>query len=160
MNKLAPRFLMVALTCSVPGAGSAQTECDKQPSLDGNYRLTLAVSEEGGPAAELSVVVAKAAFSIGAADPRVDFTGTLARVGDSELFVEYRLNSESVVLLPRAKGAEATEGLGPRVERRQTSTQSSVLLQLDEPVVIARTGSWTFRLTVSRVPADGGRNRD
>ena len=133
--------------------------------LPANYQLTLELSENDQPTAELSFVVASTEFTTDwvqpiderakAAVPTVlRFTGSLALQEGGFVLVRYKLVAE-VAIPTEVNGSIKATGeriSAPSIQFKTNSTEASAKLKPNERFQILKNGSRTYRLTVSPIP--------
>ncbi|MHA3772436.1 hypothetical protein ACXR0O_12955 [Verrucomicrobiota bacterium sgz303538] len=124
--------------------------------LSDNYLLMLSVADAEKPVSDLSIVVATPEFRIDAAQPAITFSGSLTPQEDGSVLVRYTVGSEIAVTTQTETGQLPGAGApvqNTSVQYKTSAAQASVKLRLDQPLQILKSGSRTFRLTVSRLAA-------
>jgi len=128
----------LAPNCSAPPQGDTANE-----ALPENYLLTLVVSDKDKVTTELSLVVATADFIVTAGDPRISFSGRIAPDDQgNNILIRYSL------------GTSVAVQNGNSTEYRDSTAQASVKVRLGEPIQILKSGTQTYKLTISRLPAE------
>ena len=129
-----------------------------------NYLLTLNASENDQPLAELSLVVATTDFTTDFIHPigalatvtvptNLTFTGTLSVQEDGSVLVRYALSCEVAVPTntQTTKSPNGEQVTSSSIQYKRSSTQASAKLRLNESLQILKSGTRTYRLTVSRI---------
>ena len=115
--------------------------------LPENLQLKLVVTEKEQQIAELSCVTAVTQFEVSSGDPMITLAGTITPEEGGSILIHCALGSSIKV-----SEGNNTSYVG-------ASYKSSVRLKLGEPVQIAKLGTRTYQLTVSRLaePAKKGK---
>ena len=132
--------------------------------LPANYLLTLSVSDKDQPFTELSLVVATADFSTDAVHPidaketvtmpaSLTFTGSISVQEDGSVLIRYLLSYEVAIPtnMQTTKSANGEQVTNSSIQFKRSSTQASAKLRLSEPIQILKSGTRTYRLTISRL---------
>jgi hypothetical protein len=112
-------------------------------ALPENYLLTLVVSEKDQVLTELSIVLATTDFNVAVADPVINFSGILTSDDKEGMLVRYTLNTQ--VAISEKEVAKYF---------RNGSVQASVKVRVGEPLQIFKSGTQTYKLTISRLPTE------
>ena len=114
--------------------------------LPDNYLVKLVVAEKEQAKTELSVVVATtSAFNASALDTTLNFGGSLVPQENGVMLVRYVLSIQVPV----------TEG--PSSNLRSSSCNASVRMRPGETVEIFKSGTMSYKLTVSKLAAEKGK---
>ena len=162
--------LFLCFICTLAFAQSSRRTVQPGSTLSGeplpmNYLLTLDASDNDQPITELSLVVATADFATDFIHPigaqatvtvptSLTFTGTLSVQEDGSVLIRYTLSCEVAVPTntQTTKSPNGEQVTNSSIQYKRSSTQASAKLRLNEPLQILKSGTRTYRLTVSRIP--------
>lgn len=126
-----------------------------------NYLVTLSVSDNDKPVTELVIATARAKFNANTVEPSMTLEGLLTPLDDGTVMVTYAVGAEVAVPISVQHTSNAAGEPGvvrnTSIQYKTQSAQAQVRLKLGEPLNVLRTGSRTYRLTVSKLPASGSK---
>jgi len=119
---------------------------DPNTALPENYQLTLNVSDGDKPATELSVIAVTPMFTITGVEPNITFAGTITPEDAGTVLVAYSVSGDVPVRPPEGAASNTTQ-------YRVVGAQAAARLRLGETLQILKSGTRTFKLTVSKLEA-------
>ena len=117
---------------------------DPNTALPDNYQLTLVVSDGEKPATELSVVAVTPQFKVDGAEPNITFAGTITPEEAGTVLVAYVVSGDVPIRPP--EGAPSST-----IQYRMVGAQAAARLRLGETLQILKSGTRTFKLTISKL---------
>jgi hypothetical protein len=130
--------------------------------LPENYLLTLTVSDKDQLVTELSLVVASADFKAEVADPVITFTGTLTPDDKEGILMSYGLGTQVAVpsqVLTTQPPSGAPVTTSSSIQYRSSSVQATVKVRVGEPLNILKSGTRSYKLTISRLSEGTHKNK-
>jgi hypothetical protein len=130
-------------------------------ALPENYVLKLVVHDKGQQITELSVVIASNQVRADTLDPTMTISGTLSPENDGAILFRYQLGIEVAVPTQIASSPGISDRpvvVNQSIQYKSSSVQASVRLRPGEPVEILKSGTRTYRLTISRL-AEGAKGQ-